>query len=101
MEGLRVQIENYRAIAKADIALAELTVLTGVNASGKSTLARLFHHVVEFNRNFEAFASLAAIMAEGFPAIRAFGELTDSIGVVIRFLPSPIFAQSCLQIPES
>lgn len=81
MGGLRVHLEGYRAIAKADIALAELTVLTGVNASGKSTLARLFHHVVEFNRNFEAFASLAAIMAEGFPAIRAFGELTDSIGV--------------------
>ena len=81
MGGLRVHLENYRAIAKADIALAELTVLTGVNASGKSTLARLFHHVVEVNRNFEIHATLAAIAKETIPVIPAFWELADSIGV--------------------
>lgn len=81
MGGLRVHLEGYRAIAKADIALAELTVLAGVNASGKSTLARLFHHVVEVNRNFEVRATMAAIVGETFPAVRAFLELTDSIGI--------------------
>lgn len=81
MGGLRVHLEGYRAIAKADIALAELTVLTGVNASGKSTLARLFHHVVEVNRNFEVHATMAAIVGETFLAVRAFLELIDSIGV--------------------
>lgn len=81
MGGLRVHLEGYRAIAKADIALAELTVLAGVNASGKSTLARLFHHVVEVNRNFEVHATMAAIVGETFPAVRAFLELTDSIGI--------------------
>lgn len=86
MGGLRVHLEGYRAIAKADIALAELTVLAGVNASGKSTLARLFHHVVEVNRNFETHAALAAIVSETFPAIRAFWELADSIGIAKKVI---------------
>lgn len=60
MEGLRVQVRNYKAIAEADVCLADLTVLSGVNASGKSTLARLFHHTVEVNRNFDAAAATAA-----------------------------------------
>ena len=79
MGGLRVHLEGYRAIAKADIALAELTVLTGVNASGKSTLARLFHHVLEVNRNFEAYAIAASIGEESWFVFYAFGELAKTL----------------------
>lgn len=52
MVGLRLKLKNFRAIADADIELADLTVLTGVNASGKSTIARLFHNVIETNRSY-------------------------------------------------
>lgn len=81
MEGLRVQIENYRAIAKADIALAELTVLTGVNASGKSTLARLFHHTVETNRNFATRATRVALRQVAWRPLRAFIDFAGSGGI--------------------
>ncbi len=81
MGGLRVHLEGYRAIAKADIALAELTVLTGVNASGKSTLARLFHHTVETNRNFTTRATRVALRQVAWKPIRAFIDFAGSGGI--------------------
>ena len=64
MNGLQVHIENYKAIKTADIALADLTVLAGVNASGKSTIARLFHRLVCIEANYERYA--AQMVIEGF-----------------------------------
>ncbi len=40
-------IKNCRAIRHAEIGLSDITVLTGVNASGKSTIARMFCNLVE------------------------------------------------------
>lgn len=57
MNGLHVHIENYKAIKSADIELADLTVLAGVNASGKSTIARLFHRLVCIEANYERYAA--------------------------------------------
>lgn len=81
MAGLRVNIKGYKAIASANVALGELTVLAGVNASGKSTLARLFHHIVESNRNFEGQATLVSVLHEAVNPIRAFWELAKSVGL--------------------
>ncbi len=61
MSGLKVHIENYKAIKGADIELADLTVLAGVNASGKSTIARLFHRLVCIEANYERYVSQMAI----------------------------------------
>lgn len=57
MAGLHAHVENYKAIKSADIELADLTVLAGVNASGKSTIARLFHRLVCIEANFERYAA--------------------------------------------
>lgn len=46
---LQLDVEHFRAIAKASICVDEITVLAGVNASGKSTLAHLFHSLVNLN----------------------------------------------------
>ncbi len=61
MNGLKVHIENYKAIKGADIELADLTVLAGVNASGKSTIARLFHRLVCIEANYERYVAQMAI----------------------------------------
>ena len=61
MNGLNVHIENYKAIKGADIELADLTVLAGVNASGKSTIARLFHRLVCIEANYERYVAQMAI----------------------------------------
>lgn len=57
MNGLHIHIENYKAIKSADIELADLTILAGVNASGKSTIARLFHRLVCIEANYERYAA--------------------------------------------
>ena len=59
---LRIELRNYMAVRRADIELADLTVLAGVNASGKSTIARIFHTAVETNRNYETKADGASLI---------------------------------------
>ena len=58
---VNVRIKNYGPIKSANVALADLTVLAGVNASGKSTIAKLFHTIVEINRNYNTKADRAAV----------------------------------------
>ena len=48
-----LSVENCRAIKSAEIDLSEITVLTGVNASGKSTIARMFRDLVEMSAEYE------------------------------------------------
>lgn len=62
---LRIELRNYKAVRKANIELADLTVLAGINASGKSTIARIFHTAVETNRNYEAIADVASLVKGG------------------------------------
>ena len=57
MNGLTLHVRNFRAIKSADIELAGLTVLAGVNSSGKSTLVRLFHRLICIEANFNGFAA--------------------------------------------
>jgi len=57
MSNLSLHVENYKAIRSASVELADLTVLAGVNASGKSTIARLFHRLVCIESDIERFAA--------------------------------------------
>lgn len=59
MNGLTLHVRNFRAIKSADIELADLTVLAGVNSSGKSTLVRLFHRLVCIEAEYEGYAANA------------------------------------------
>lgn len=60
-KGLSVHINNYKAILKADVELDDLTVLCGVNASGKSTIARMFHRLVCVEANYVAYAQSVVV----------------------------------------
>ncbi len=50
---LRLQIENVRAVKKADIVIDGLTVLCGANGTGKSTIARLLEDAIEADLYFD------------------------------------------------
>lgn len=50
---LRLKIENVRAVKKADIVIEGLTVLCGVNGTGKSTIARLLEDAIEADLYFD------------------------------------------------
>lgn len=48
-----LSVHDCRAIKSAEIDLSEITVLTGINASGKSTIARMFRDLVELSAEYE------------------------------------------------
>lgn len=51
-----LSVRNSKAIASADICLDQITVLTGVNASGKSTIARMWSQLVNLSNLYPLFA---------------------------------------------
>lgn len=86
MTGLRIKIKKFRAIEEADIELADLTVLTGVNASGKSTIARLFHNVVETNRSYTLWGGRVAFSGVFFEVLEPLFNLFDDLHYSTRDL---------------
>ena len=55
---LNLHVRNFRAVKSADIELSGLTVLAGVNSSGKSTLVRLFHRLICIEAEYDGYAAL-------------------------------------------
>lgn len=69
MAGLKIQLKNIKAINNADIELADITVLAGVNASGKSTIAKYVHALLVANHKFDEFSNLFALHESGFDVL--------------------------------
>ncbi len=53
MSSYRFEIKNYHAVSKADIEINGITVLSGLNGSGKSTVARWLYLAVKIMNDFE------------------------------------------------
>lgn len=53
MNSLLLEINNYKAIAHAKIELEGITVVSGVNSSGKSTLSKILYHTIKTALDFE------------------------------------------------
>ena len=53
---LRLEVNGYRAVNSAKIEIGDFTVLSGVNACGKSTLAHLVHSLVNLSRDYATMA---------------------------------------------
>lgn len=54
---LRLVVKGCRAVNDATIEVGDITVLSGINACGKSTLAHLVHVLVNLNRDYARLAS--------------------------------------------
>ncbi len=50
---LKIKIRNFRAIKSADIILNGITVVTGINGSGKSTISKLIYRTIKTSIDFE------------------------------------------------
>lgn len=53
MGKLQIHISNFRAIEDAQIALNGITVLTGLNATGKSTISRMMYYAGYFANHYD------------------------------------------------
>lgn len=53
MNSLLLEINNYKAIAHAKIKIEGITVVSGVNSSGKSTLSKILYHSIKTALDFE------------------------------------------------
>lgn len=52
---LRICIDNFRAIQHADIKIDGITVLSGVNASGKSTISKVLYYLLYSMQHYDTF----------------------------------------------
>lgn len=53
MDKLQIHISNFRAIEDAQIALNGITVLTGLNATGKSTISRMMYYAGYYANHYQ------------------------------------------------
>lgn len=53
LDGVTLHIENFRAIKKAKIDINGITVVSGINGCGKSTLSKLLYSVFKLANNLE------------------------------------------------
>lgn len=57
MNTIELSVNDYKAISKADITLDGITVLSGINGSGKSSLSKLLYYAFKYANAFESIPS--------------------------------------------
>ncbi|MDE6543639.1 MAG: ATP-binding protein [Muribaculaceae bacterium] len=81
------EITDYHAIKKASVKLDGITVLSGINGSGKSTIARWLQHTVYTLVHYDRLVEQEGI-----------DELTSTIYRLINFINSLVGTQQSLPI---
>lgn len=54
---LELNIKDFRAIKKADIALNGITVVTGINGCGKSSMSKFLYYALKYANDYEVLAA--------------------------------------------
>lgn len=58
MKDIKISIRDLRAVKSAEIELNGITVLSGVNSSGKSTISRLLYYAIKYANDYASIARL-------------------------------------------
>ena len=78
---LKIKIQDFRAIKNADIILNGITVIAGINGSGKSTISKLLYRTVKTAIDFDK------IVAENlFAELRDVRQFLDELSHEVEFL---------------
>ena len=77
---ISVRIQNFRAIKDANLKLNGLTVLSGLNGSGKSTVAKTLYYAIKTALNYDEI--LDGLLRRKFD--RAFDEFSFFIDDLVR-----------------
>lgn len=54
MTPIQISIKDYRAVKSAEIDLNGITVISGINGSGKSSISRLLYYAIKYANDFES-----------------------------------------------
>lgn len=79
---VRLRVENFRAVAEANIIIDGITIVAGENGSGKSTLSKLLYYVFKTACNYEDLVE---------------DELRQKLHNIVRFIEIAIFESSNLR----
>ncbi len=77
---IRLKVEGFRAISKADIIIDGITVVAGENGSGKSTLSKLLYYVFKTACNYDDLVE-QELMGKMEPVVHFFNVvIADLVG---------------------
>lgn len=54
MTPIQISIKDYKAVKSAEIDLNGITVISGINGSGKSSISRLLYYAIKYANDFES-----------------------------------------------
>ena len=62
MSPIQISIKDYRAVKSAEIAMNGITLISGINSSGKSSISRLLYYAFKYANDYESMANSSAIL---------------------------------------
>lgn len=79
MNPIQISIKDYKAVKSAEIDLNGITVISGINGSGKSSISRLLYYAFKYANDYESIASDSVM-----PELRQIGRLVSNLTMGLR-----------------
>ena len=84
---VELSIKDFKAIKRADVQLDGITVVSGINGCGKSTMSKLLYYIF---RNANSFEELVAVLLLFFRLLPGFYSAGNQEASFTLLLPSAL-----------